>query len=189
MSIKYNSVADIPEDLKWIVEQDCPDTAFYQREGDEALFADSVYSSELHGLMPIWTRKAVIAAKECLAREREAVKWDGEGLPPVGAECLLDVTSTISHKIILCWCSEKSAVYRSVDSGGEELTSLEWFKSKVRPLKTDAELAAEKAAKEREAAIRSANEVWRNANNGVSGSEALDIIGALYDADRIKGGV
>lgn len=42
--------------------------------------------------------------------------------------------------------------------------------------------------KEREGTIKKCNSIWRDKNNGVSGSEALELIEALYDEGMLKEG-
>ena len=167
--MKYDKVTDIPEDVIYFIENTDCDLEFYQRTPIGHVGSANADSRWVDGTKPIWTKKAIEAAKECLARCEGDGKWE------VG-----DTVRIIDDLEPNSRCGgfagkEVEIIGLFNDSDGDECFAFQHYllgygclSIRAIEVKTEAELAAEKAAEELQCEIDMINAYLEQMNNTLS---------------------
>jgi hypothetical protein len=210
MSIKYNSVADIPEDLVWIIGE-YPEWLNYHFDYVRKFCSEGCNPFVSHTNHPrknTFSCKQYEAAKECLARceginirnsdealgkelkvypEGEAVKWEVGGT--------VRIIDDIEPDSLYADFAGKEVQVLSVFNDSDDEVKLFAFQHDllgygcltIRAIeeKTEAELAAEKAAKELQCEVDKINAYLDQIDSNLSDYDIQMF--AQYVQDRIKG--
>lgn len=119
-----------------------------------------------------WKMGALTLVTEHPDYEAPATPWTGEGLPPVGTVCEVDIESDWEEATVIAHDSQLAIVRRFSD---ECLMYDPVGTAQVRPIRTPEQIEAE----EREKAVR---QVYESANG--QGRSVLEMLGEAYDAGR-----